>query len=268
MKARPRRVHDSGETVVEVEGVGFTFGEREILRDVSFHVVRGEFLCLLGPNGAGKSTLLKSLLGLIEPSAGTIRVLGGEPGTQPGRVGYLPQLKSFDRSFPATTAELIVANLRGRWPVRVTAEEREKVKQVLARVRGDALIDRPLHGLSGGETQRAFLARALVTDPEVLMLDEPAAGVDAKGRGELYELLHEIAHDDYLAAIMVTHSATAISRTAEKIALVDGTIVAFGLPEELFADDKLMALLGGHGPDGVSASTFPAPTARSKAPRR
>lgn len=251
-KVVERRVHESGEVVVRVDDVGFTFDGREVLHDVSFHVVRGEFLCLLGPNGAGKSTLMKAMLGLIQPTTGTIEILGSAPGTQHGRVGYLPQLKSFDRSFPATALELIVANLRGRWPLRITKEERDKAAEVLRRVRGVRLLDLPLRSLSGGETQRVFLARALVTSPDLLMLDEPAAGVDARGRTELYDLLHEISADDHLAAVMVTHSARAISRTAEKIALVDGTIVAFGLPEELFSDDALMQLLGGHGPPSTA----------------
>jgi zinc transport system ATP-binding protein len=249
-----RRVHPSGEKVLEVDRVGVSFDGRAILDEVSFHVVRGEFLCLLGPNGAGKSTLLKAMLGLLSPTRGAIRVLGAPPGERRDRIGYLPQLKSFDRSFPATSVELIVANLRGRWPLRVTPEERRRAVEALARVNAERLVDAPISRLSGGETQRVFLARALVTHPEILLLDEPAAGVDIRGREELYDLLHHISSDDYLAAVMVTHSVEAISRTAEKVALVDGTVQAFCLPEELFADQNLMALVGGHGPDGVPSS--------------
>jgi ABC-type Mn2+/Zn2+ transport system ATPase subunit len=248
------RIHASGEKVVLVEGVGFVLDGRTILEDVSFHVLRGEFLCLLGPNGAGKSTLLKAMLGLVAPTSGRVRVLGERPGARLDKVGYLPQLKGFDRSFPATTVELIVANLRGRWPLRVSSEERERAEKALRRVNGARLADAPISRLSGGEMQRVFLARALVREPEVLLLDEPAAGVDARGREELYDLLHHISSDDYLAAVMVTHSVKAIVRTAEKIVLIDGTVQAFGLPQELFADDKLMRLIGGHGPDGVPSS--------------
>ncbi len=246
---REPRVHPSGERVLEVEKVDISLGGRQILHDVSFHVVRGEFLCLLGPNGAGKSTLLKSFLGFVTPAAGQVKILGMSPERARPRVGYLPQLKSFDRTFPATTIELIVANLRGAWPVRVTEQERSKAMEVLKRVKGKKLADKPLSALSGGETQRVFLARALVTNPELLLLDEPAAGVDARGRDDLYDLLHEVSHDDYLAAVMVTHSITAINRTAEKIAFIDGTVRAFGLPSDLFGDAKLLTMLGGHGPE-------------------
>jgi ABC-type Mn2+/Zn2+ transport system ATPase subunit len=247
-----RRVHPSGEKVLEVEGVAIEVGGRQLLRDVSFHVLRGEFMCLLGPNGAGKSTLLKSFLGFLTPSAGHVRVLGQSPEEARPRIGYVPQLKSFDRTFPATTIELIVANLRGAWPVRIKPEERDRAMAVLRRVKAERLAKKPLAGLSGGETQRVFLARALATDPELLLLDEPAAGVDAMGRADLYDLLHEISGDDYLAAVMVTHSITAISRTAEKIAFVDGTLRAFGFPADLFGDAKLLTMLGGHEPDDGS----------------
>ena len=247
-----RRVHPSGEKVLELEGVGVEIGDRVLLRDISFYLQRGEFMCLLGPNGAGKSTLLKTFLGFLTPTSGVVRVLGTTPEEARPRIGYLPQLKSFDRTFPATTVELIVANLRGAWPVRIHADEREKAMAALQRVKGEHLANKPLAGLSGGETQRVFLARALVTDPELLLLDEPAAGIDPVGRADLYDLLHEVSSDDYLAAVMVTHSITAISRTAEKIAFIDGTLRAFGFPGDLFGDAKLLKMLGGHEPDDGS----------------
>jgi zinc transport system ATP-binding protein len=247
-----RRVHPSGEKVLELEGVGVEIGDRVLLRDISFYLQRGEFMCLLGPNGAGKSTLLKTFLGFLKPTSGVVRVLGTTPEEARPRIGYLPQLKSFDRTFPATTVELIVANLRGAWPVRIHADEREKALAALRRVKGEHLANKPLAGLSGGETQRVFLARALVTDPELLLLDEPAAGIDPVGRADLYDLLHEVSSDDYLAAVMVTHSITAISRTAEKIAFIDGTLRAFGFPGDLFGDAKLLKMLGGHEPDDGS----------------
>jgi len=246
------RVHPSGERVLEVENVEVAVAGKTILRDVNFHVVRGEFLCLLGPNGSGKSTLLKCFLGFVQPVRGTIRIFGDTPERARRRLGYLPQLKEFDRSFPATSVELVVASLRGEWPIRIANDERDKALAALKKVKAEKLADKPLRGLSGGETQRVFLARALVTDPDLLLLDEPAAGVDAAGREDLYGLLHEIAHCDHLAAVMVTHSVAAMDRTAEKIAFIDGTVRAFGLPQELFSDANLLARLGGHGPDGIA----------------
>ncbi len=222
--------------VLEVRGVSVDLGGRRILDDVTFFVPKGEFLCLCGPNGAGKSTLLKTILGLIRPASGEV-VLSG-------RVGYVPQRKTFDRDFPATAVELIVANLRGGWPVRVKDAERQRAKEALARVGGEKLLDKNLAELSGGETQRVFLARALITDPVLLVLDEPTAGVDVQGRAELMVLLEEISRSDELAAILVTHNLAAVSRTAERILYLDGRVVAWGLPGELLGKRRFSALFG------------------------
>jgi ABC-type Mn2+/Zn2+ transport system ATPase subunit len=221
--------------VLDVEGIVVELGGKRILDDVTFYVPKGEFLCLCGPNGAGKSTLLKTILGLIEPVAGTVKING--------LLGYVPQRKTFDRDFPATAVELIVANLRGKWPIRVTGEEREKAKAALARVGGGKLVDKNLSDLSGGETQRVFLARALVTNPVLIILDEPTAGVDTQGRTELLELMEEISASDELAAILVTHNLAAVSRTAERIIYLDGKIIAWGLPNELIGKQRFAALV-------------------------
>jgi len=229
--------------VLEVSGVTVEIEGRKILDDISFWIPKGEFVCLCGPNGAGKSTFLKAVLGLIEPTAGTISVLG-KPAKEAGRsVGYVPQRKTFARDFPATGGELVFANLRGTWPIRIHPDEREKARAALARVGGEKLIDKPLAGLSGGETQRVFLARALVTDPRLLILDEPTAGVDVKGRAEFLDLLAQISASDELAAILVTHNLAAVAATAERIVYFEaGRLIAWGLPNELLGQESLTAL--------------------------
>ncbi len=220
--------------VLDVDSVSVVLAGRRILDDVSFFIPKGEFLCLCGPNGAGKSTLLKTILGLLKPTTGTVKLSG--------RVGYVPQRKTFDRDFPATALELIVANLRGNWPVRVTREERGRALSVLELVGGVKLVDKNLSDLSGGETQRVFLARALVTDPVLIILDEPTAGVDAQGRSEFMTLLQEISRSEELAAILVTHNLAAVSRTAERIIYLDGRIMAWGLPGEILGKQRFAAL--------------------------
>jgi zinc transport system ATP-binding protein len=243
--------------VLEAAGVTVDIDGRRILENVSFWIPKGEFVCLCGPNGAGKSTFLKAVLGLIEPTEGKIEILG-KPADEAGpAVGYVPQRKTFARDFPATAGELIVANLRGTWPIRITPAERDRARAALVRCGGEKLIDKPLAGLSGGETQRVFLARALVTDPRLLILDEPTAGVDVKGRAEFLDLLAQISASDELAAILVTHNLAAVAATAERIVYFEsGRLIAWGLPNELLGQESLTALafrsrdhLGGAAPD-------------------
>jgi ABC-type Mn2+/Zn2+ transport system ATPase subunit len=233
----------SARRVLDIVDLGVDVDGRTLLHGITFYIPRGEFVCLCGPNGAGKSTFLKAMLGLIEATRGEVKVNGLPFSEARHAVGYVPQRKTFAQDFPATGVELIVANLRGRWPLRVSAEERDKAHAVLKRVGGERLIDKPLAGLSGGETQRVFLARALVTDPALLILDEPTAGVDVKGRAEFLELLAGISSSDEIAAILVTHNVAAVARTAERIVYLEaGRMVAWGLPDELLGHERLTAL--------------------------
>src|SRR5262249_13956633 len=153
--------------------------------------------------------------------------------------------------FPASVAELIVANRQGAWPARISSEDRERARTVLARVGGEKLLDHSLRGLSGGETQRVFLARALVNDPELLLLDEPTAGVDARGRGEFLEVLGGIAARDALAALLVTHNEGAVRQLADRVVSLDHTVVAWGPPADVLALADRRGF-GGHDHEGLA----------------
>jgi len=229
--------------VLDVDAVSISIRGRPIVKGVTFWIPKGEFVCLCGPNGAGKSTLLKAIMGLLPLAEGRITIGGEDVAAGHRAIGYVPQRKGFDRDFPARAVDLIVAALRGRWPGSIRADEREQARGVLAKLGGERLLDKPLSGLSGGETQRVFLARALITDPKLLVLDEPTAGVDARGRGELLELLTHISRSDELAAILVTHNLAAVSQTAERIVYVEaGRVLCWGLPQELLGQQSLTAL--------------------------
>ena len=217
---------------LRVRGATVAIGGRRILDDVTFDVARGELACLCGPNGGGKTTLLKAALGLVPLSAGEIEVLGARPGRAGRTVGYLPQAKAFNPMFPAHVVDVIVANRRGAWPVRVGGADREAARAALARVGGEPLLDAPLRGLSGGELQRVYLARALVNEPALLLLDEPTAGVDARGRAEFLDLLAGLAARGDLAAVLVTHNAAAVRRLAKRVVYLDGRVRAWGAPAE------------------------------------
>ena len=230
--------------VLEVTGVSISFGKRRVLEDVSFHVPVGEFLCLCGPNGAGKSTLLKIILGLVAPDEGTVKING--------KVGYVPQRKGFDRDFPATPLEVVVANLRGRWPVSISKSERELAMDALERTGAKKLAGAQMRDLSGGETQRVFLARALVTKPNLVILDEPTAGVDVGGRAAIVDLMAEISASDTIAAVLVTHNLQAIARCAERVIYLDRKVRAWGLWSELARERELAAIQAGDHPDRMS----------------
>ena len=242
-KLTQTRPDPAAKRVLDIDHVSIELRGKLIVDDVSFFIPKGEFVCLCGPNGAGKSTLLKAVMGLLPPTRGKIDILGDSPDRARHKVGYVPQRKGYDRDFPARSVELIVAALRGRWPAHVKPEERERARAVLAKVGGERLLDKPLAGLSGGETQRVFLARALVTDPALVILDEPTAGVDVKGRAELLALMAEISRSDELAAILVTHNLAAVAHTAERIVYLEGgRLLGWGLPDELLGQSSLTAL--------------------------
>lgn len=239
---------DDASRVLDIANVNKRFGDKVVLEDVSFHVPIGEFLCLCGPNGAGKSTLLKAILGLSEPDSGTIRIAGLPVEKGRSKIGYVPQRKAFDRDFPASPMEVIVANLRGRWPMKISAEEREIAMTMLKRTGAQAYANAQMRDLSGGETQRVFLARALATKPDLLILDEPTAGVDVNGRAAIVDLMAEISASDSIAAILVTHNLQAIARCAERVVYLERTVKAWGLWAELSTEAELTAIqsIGDH----------------------
>ena len=238
--------------VLEVRDVNVSFGTRKVLDEIDFFVPVGEFLCLCGPNGAGKSTLLKVILGLVQPDSGTI-LIDGEPADRVRRkVGYVPQRKSFDRDFPATPIDVVVANYRGRWPISISKEERKIAMEVLERTGAAKLYKSQMKDLSGGETQRVYIARALVTKPKLIILDEPTAGVDVGGRAAIVDLMAEISASDEIAAVLVTHNLQAIARCAERVIYLDKKIRAWGLWSELAAERELAAIQAGDHPDRMS----------------
>jgi zinc transport system ATP-binding protein len=225
-------------------------GGRLVLEGVSFEVKQGEFAALCGPNGGGKTTLLRAALGLVPLAGGTLELLGAPAGNATAAVGYLPQVKPVSGAFPARVVDVITAARRSSWPLFVSALERERAASLLASVGGERLIDAPLRGLSGGELQRVFLARALCSEPKLLLLDEPTAGVDEKGRGEFLELLAGIAARTELAAVLVTHSADAIRRLAERVIYLDRVVRAWGPPAEVLEREwERGSALGGHDHD-------------------
>lgn len=229
---------------LHVKGVSVRLGEVPVLEGVSFDLEAGRFLAIVGPNGAGKSTLVKVMLGLIEPDRGHAAVFGRHAGEVPERIGYVPQLKTFDRSFPASVTELVVSGLRRAWPVRVSGPEREEALRALAQVGAAPLAGRSLAKLSGGELQRAFLARALVRAPSLVLLDEPAAGVDYLAEHDLYDLLERYQAEHGATVAMVTHDLSAARYHADRVLVLNRKQHGFGAPEEVLCEPCLQEAFG------------------------
>jgi zinc transport system ATP-binding protein len=230
-----------------VHNVSVRFGKVDALKNISLDLESGKTLAIVGPNGAGKSTLIKVALGLIRARTGHTAVFGRDAGVEPYRVGYVPQLKTFDRTFPASSVELVVSGLRGSWPAWISKAERIAAHEALVQVGAGHLTDRVLAQLSGGELQRIYLARALVRQPGLVLLDEPATGVDFLAEHDLYDLLENYQRRSGAAIVMITHDLTAARYHADYVALLNRTLFAFGAPEEVLSDENLKLAYGHRG---------------------
>jgi zinc transport system ATP-binding protein len=206
---------------IEVEHVFYSYEGADVLTDVTFNLARGDFLGIIGPNGGGKTTLLKLLLGILKPDRGKIRILGQDPHDTGHRVGYVPQNMGSSRSFPVSVMDVALMGRlsRARMGKRYTEEDREKVKKVLEKVGMWEFRDRPIGKLSGGQRQRVFIARALSTDPEILFLDEPTAGVDVEFQTHVYDFLKELNRE--VTIVVITHDIGVISSYMKSIACLN-----------------------------------------------
>lgn len=214
---------------IDIAGVHFAYGEVPVLEDVTLSVAPGEFLGIVGPNAGGKSTLLKLILGLLKPSAGRIRVLGEPPRRARRRIGYVPQYPGFARDFPISVEDVV---LMGRFGLRSglggrlgpwARADRAAASAALDEVEALDLRRRQIGTLSGGQLQRVLLARALVGEPKLLILDEPTANIDQRLEGEIFELLAQL--NRRLTIVVVSHDIAFISAYVSRVACLNRTLV-------------------------------------------
>jgi len=221
---------DSPSPLIEARGLCFSWAPGRVAIDnVNLTVPRGTFLGIIGPNGGGKTTLVRLILGELTPTAGEIRVFGVPPGRLGRRraaIGYLPQRPTLARDFPVTALEAVMMGGFARLGLlrRVPDWLREKALQTLAVVGMESEANRLVGRLSGGQQQRVLIARALVNDPELLLLDEPTIGVDTGGQAAFFELLLRLREQMGLTIVMVTHDLLQIGRYAERLACLNRTI--------------------------------------------
>ena len=237
-----RMTQESSPSVVEWEHVSFSYGSVPAVEDVSLCIHYGELAAILGPNGGGKSTLIKLALGLLRPDSGIIRLFGRDVADFDDwrRVGYMPQVVAgVWRDFPATVAEVVAHGAQGgASPFGLfRRSERDDVLEALEVAGMLSFRSRRLSELSVGQQQRVLLARALVRQPELLVLDEPAAGVDVSGEEQLYAVLRELNRERGIAIVIVSHDIGAMLREATTLACMDRSLVLHGQPHELTVDE-------------------------------
>ena len=209
--------------IIEIKNLSAGYDERTVLHDVNLSVYQRDFLGIIGPNGGGKTTLIKCILGLLKPTGGEI-LFHSERSTSAFTMGYLPQYNSIDRKFPITIKEVILSGLSSKKSLisRYSAEHREKAHEVILRMGLEGLEERAIGALSGGQLQRALLGRAIISDPEVIILDEPSTYIDKQFEARLYELLAEINKE--CAIILVSHDIGTILQQVKSVACVNETL--------------------------------------------
>ena len=232
--------------VLRVEGVTVGYDGRPVLEDVTFSVFGGEQVAVVGPNGAGKSTLFKAIAGLLLPWSGRISVFGCDPHRERVEISYVTQRSEVDLSFPVTVADVVMMGRVGRmgwlrWPSRA---DREAVREALAQVGMEGLADRQIGELSGGQQQRVFIARALAQGADLLLMDEPFAGVDATSEQAILELLYRLRARG-LTVLLSTHDLNLAADRFDRVLLLNRRLIAQGPPEEVFCPEVLQRAYGG-----------------------
>ena len=237
------------EPLLILRDVSFGYENRPILEHVDLELGRGEFTALLGPNGAGKTTLLRGIVGLIPPLAGTLRY-GFDRATSP--LGYVPQRDGLDPTFPLTAGEVVLMGTYARLPPlrRVGRPQRLLAARCLELVGLGALAEHRFASLSGGQTQRVLIARALAAEPQLLLLDEPTAGGDASATAAIMEVLARLNRDDGLTVLLVTHQVRLLRGLATAVFWVQEGRVVRGRVEEMLAPDRIAGVLGAAGGGG------------------
>ncbi len=222
---------------VSVEKVSYDYGQGPALDGISFTVDEGDLLGIIGPNGAGKTTLFNCVLGLIEDYQGTITVFGRDIRKDRGalaRIGYVPQKKSIDSNFPATVEEVVALGAISKKPSKA------KVAQALETVGMSAFRNRRIGELSGGQQQRVLIAKALVNDPQLLILDEPVTGIDQVTQNKFYALVQKINKEGRITIIWSSHDLDAIQKLANKVACINRDMFFHGQAGDFFGDEDLV----------------------------
>ncbi|MGE5672421.1 MAG: metal ABC transporter ATP-binding protein [Mycobacterium leprae] len=242
----------NGGALVALSDVWFAYGNEPVLQSINLTVRRGEYLGLIGPNGSGKTTLLKLILGVLpQPHRGSVRLFDIPAGQfrERWRLGYVAQkAASFNSAFPATVEEVVLTGTAARRGIlrSYTSSDRAAAYEALEHVGLAALRHRLVGQLSGGQQQRVFIARALASKPELLILDEPTVGVDPHAEGQFYRLIRELREQMGLTVILVSHDIGAVAHEVTSLACLNRKLFYHGTPSEFGTEEQLCELYGHH----------------------
>jgi zinc transport system ATP-binding protein len=239
----------TGNAVIEVRDARVSFGRNAVLRGVNLTIPQGEMVALIGPNGSGKTTLLRALLGLQELDSGEVRLFGDRVSPKTlGRVGYVPQKLVLEKNFALSVREFLALRLEAtrNWFWRPKQSTEALIRPTLVEIGVEPLLDLPLAQLSGGQLQRVLIAFSLLKEPELLLLDEPTAGVDTPGEQTFYELIASIHKLHRLTVILVSHDLSMVFRHATWVYALNGVICCEGTPEEVMNAESLKKAYGIH----------------------
>lgn len=230
---------------IHLDGITVGYNDHPALRDVTLDITRGVRLAVLGPNGAGKSTLFKAIMGLLPLRSGHVLIHGEPPRQRESHVAYVPQREDIDTRFPITAREVVMMGRYGRigWVRRPAKIDRAAVEQALRQLDIVDLANQSIGELSGGQMQRVFLARALAQEADILLLDEPFTGVDAKTEQAIYKLLDDLKARD-VTVLLATHDLDKALSKFDDLLLINGTVIATGCAEDVFQPELLQRTFG------------------------
>jgi manganese/iron transport system ATP-binding protein len=242
----PTVVHEASTPLLSISDVDAAYNGAPVLHGISFEVVAGERIAVVGPNGAGKSTLFKVIAGVLAPMTGVVQVAGHAPG-QHICIAYLPQRSEVDWRFPVTVLDVVMMGRYGKigFLARPGKEDWAQVRQALAVVGMDELAQRQIGELSGGQQQRMFIARALAQEAELILMDEPLAGLDMPAHEQIMAILDTL-RTQQVTIMVATHDLNLAAEHFDRIMLLRGRLIGIGKPREVFTSDHLAEAYGGH----------------------
>lgn len=246
-------INHADEAVVKLSSVSFQYEDKQVLENINFSLHKGDFVGIVGPNGSGKSTLMKLILGLLPPTAGSVELFGTPlPKFRDWtKIGYVAQQVAHGAGgFPATVREVVSSGLVGKVGMfrRLNKQHHAKVSEVVERVGLGEKLDQRIGSLSGGQLQRVFIARALVADPELLILDEPTVGVDQESIEQFYELLRSLKQENQMTMMIVSHDVGVMTQWVNKVACLQRSLHFHGTAHEFAHNqEKILQSMYGHG---------------------